>query len=100
MGALTRLMGAPDIPSRDSKGDDSGKKSREGILSRLQKQRSSNQSGTSTAANKGYGGGSAAEPSTYKRGGKVRKGGMARVHKGERVLTRKQARRYKRSKGR
>ena len=36
-----------------------------------------------------------AEPSEYKHGGMVRKTGMARVHKGERVLTRKQARRYR-----
>lgn len=31
----------------------------------------------------------------YKRGGRVRKTGLARLHKGERVLTRKQARRYR-----
>jgi len=33
----------------------------------------------------------AAQPSTFKRGGKVRKGGMALVHKGERVLTKRQS---------
>lgn len=31
---------------------------------------------------------------SYKRGGKVRKTGLARLHKGERVLTKKQTRRY------
>ena len=31
----------------------------------------------------------------YKRGGKVRKTGLAKVHKGERVLTTAQAKRYK-----
>jgi hypothetical protein len=36
-----------------------------------------------------------AEPDSYRRGGKVRKTGYAKVHKGERVLTRKQARRYR-----
>ena len=38
-------------------------------------------------------------PMQFKRGGKVRRTGMAKVHKGERVLTKKQQRRY-RSKGR
>lgn len=33
----------------------------------------------------------AAEPDDYRRGGKVRKGGMARLEKGERVLTKRQA---------
>jgi hypothetical protein len=32
---------------------------------------------------------------SYARGGRVRKTGLARLHKGERVLTRKQARRYR-----
>lgn len=31
-----------------------------------------------------------AEPSSYRRGGKVRKSGRAMVHKGERILTRAQ----------
>lgn len=30
----------------------------------------------------------------YKRGGKVKRTGMARVHRGERVLTKKQAKKY------
>jgi hypothetical protein len=34
-----------------------------------------------------------AQPGEYRRGGKVRKTGMARVEKGERVLTRKQQKR-------
>lgn len=36
-----------------------------------------------------------ADPSSYSKGGMVRRSGMAKVHKGERVLTRKQARRYR-----
>jgi len=36
------------------------------------------------------------EHPTYKRGGWVRKTGLAKVHAGERVLTRSQAKRYKR----
>ena len=37
-----------------------------------------------------------ATPSTFKRGGKVKKTGRAKVHKGERVLTKKQDRKYRR----
>jgi hypothetical protein len=33
---------------------------------------------------------------SYKRGGKVKRTGLAKVHKGERVLTAKQARKHKR----
>lgn len=36
---------------------------------------------------------------SFKRGGKVKRTGLARVHKGERVLTRAQAKRYKRRGG-
>jgi hypothetical protein len=39
-------------------------------------------------------------PPGYKRGGKVRKTGMAKVHKGERVLTAKQDRKMKKRMGR
>lgn len=35
-----------------------------------------------------------ADPPSYKRGGKVRKTGIAKVHKGERVLTKKQQKKY------
>lgn len=38
--------------------------------------------------------GNMADPSGYKKGGKVKKTGMAKVHKNERILTRKQARKY------
>jgi len=42
-----------------------------------------------------------AAPPSYKRGGKVKRSGKARVHKGERVLTKAQAKRYeKRKRGR
>ena len=38
---------------------------------------------------------------SYKRGGRVKKTGLARLHKGERVLTTRQAKRFRgRSKGR
>ncbi len=46
----------------------------------------------------GSGGAGAASPSSYRRGGKVKKGGRARVHKGEVVLTAKQARKRGRGK--
>jgi hypothetical protein len=35
----------------------------------------------------------AAQPRAFKRGGKVHKGGLAMVHKGERVLTKREAKR-------
>jgi hypothetical protein len=40
------------------------------------------------------------DPASYKRGGKVKRGGQARVHKGERILTRKQDRKYQRKRSR
>ncbi len=36
-----------------------------------------------------------ASPDSYKRGGTVKRTGMAKVHKGERVLTKRQAKRYR-----
>jgi hypothetical protein len=36
-----------------------------------------------------------ASAGAFKRGGKVRKTGLAKVHKGERVLTKKQSKSYK-----
>jgi len=43
--------------------------------------------------------GDEAAAGNYKRGGKVKRTGLAKVHKGERVLTRAQAKRYKRRGG-
>lgn len=40
-----------------------------------------------------------ASPGQYRRGGKVKKSGWAKVHKNERVLTPKQQRRMKRRRG-
>jgi hypothetical protein len=37
----------------------------------------------------------AASPSSFSKGGAVRKTGLAKVHKGERVLTKGQAKKYK-----
>ena len=36
---------------------------------------------------------------SYKKGGKVRKTGLARLHKGERVLNKSQAKRYSKKRG-
>jgi len=41
-----------------------------------------------------------AKPVSYKRGGKVKRSGKAKVHRGERVLTRKQTKEYERKRGR
>jgi hypothetical protein len=38
--------------------------------------------------------GYSSDPVSFKRGGKVKRGGRARVHKGEEVLTKKQAKRF------
>jgi hypothetical protein len=70
------------------------------------KQRAAQKRGKVAAAKEkaGAGGGAPSIPGTvtesadtdsYKRGGKVRKTGLAKVHKGERVLTKAQAKRYK-----
>lgn len=40
-----------------------------------------------------------ASPSTFKKGGLVKKTGQAKVHKGERVLTKQQNKRYAKSRG-
>lgn len=40
-----------------------------------------------------------AEPDSYKRGGIVKKTGMAKVHKGERMLTKSQNKRYSKKSG-
>lgn len=45
-------------------------------------------------------GGTAPDTDSYKRGGKVKRTGMAKVHKGERVLTTKQSRKYAGKRGR
>jgi hypothetical protein len=55
---------------------------------------------TSADIPESYGGTGKETGDTYKHGGKVRRTGKARVHKGERVLTRKQARKYDRKRGR
>ena len=48
--------------------------------------------GSITAPYEGYE--KKADPSSYKKGGVVKKSGMAKVHKGERVLTKTQAKSY------
>lgn len=40
-----------------------------------------------------------AQPNSYKKGGKVKKTGQAKVHKGERVLTTKQSRTFEKKGG-
>lgn len=43
--------------------------------------------------------GNMADPSGYKKGGTVKKSGMAKVHKGEKVLTKRQSKKYAARKG-
>lgn len=49
--------------------------------------------------NKQYPASGQAQPNSYKKGGKVKKGGMAKVHKGERVLTKKQSMKFEKKGG-
>ncbi len=56
----------------------------------------STNSGMSGSTDSGYAEGGM---DSYKRGGKVRKTGVAKVHKGEIVLTRSQAKTFSRKKG-
>jgi hypothetical protein len=74
------------------------------------KQRAAQKRGKVAAAKEkaGAGGGAPSIPGTvtesadtdsYKRGGKVKRTGLAKLHKGERVLTTAQAKRYKRRGG-
>ena len=45
-------------------------------------------------------GGSGEDADSYKRGGKVKRTGPAKLHKGERVLTKRQAKKYAKKRGR
>ena len=82
MGLLTDLAGG-GITSQIKKARDK-KKQKDGGKSQANQMDKSPVSSSDSS--------SSAEPSEYKRGGMVRKTGMALVHKGERVLTRKQQR--------
>ena len=67
----------------------------------MDKNKSKKATKNSNAATKQFdtdasGGDTDAMPASYKKGGKVRKTGKAQVHKGERVLNRKQTRKYER----
>lgn len=55
------------------------------VLQKMQQRASDMASKTAEQQNAKY-----AKPSSFKRGGKVQKTGLAKVHKGEKVLTRKQ----------
>lgn len=73
------------------------------------KQRAAQKRGKVAAAKERAGGGDtpkipgtitdSMDTDSYRRGGKVKRTGLAKVHKGERVLTRAQAKRYKRRGG-
>ena len=49
---------------------------------------------------KSYGGSGEESTGSYKHGGKVKRTGPAKLHKGERVLTKKQAKKYAKKSGR
>ena len=62
-------------------------------MSRMKSKRKTSKTSSAPATE-----GHQAEPGSFKRGGKVRKTGYAKVHKGERVLTKAQQRKRMRGK--
>lgn len=66
------------------------------VAQKLGEKKQAKKQNTSYGSNGDYGGeaDSPASPSSFKKGGKVKKTGMAKVHKGERVLTKKQQKKY------
>jgi len=79
-GVTSGLTGMPSGSSSKSSGKDWKRKQK------MSNSKAPAESGTRSSG--------ADEMGSYKRGGKVRKTGRAKVHKGERVLTAKQAKRY------
>jgi len=61
------------------------------LSSAISRHKSKTQSSSSSTGDTGTGG---SDMDSYKRGGKVRKTGAAYLHKGERVLTKRQAKRW------
>jgi hypothetical protein len=78
---------------KKNKGTPSGAKK---LMSKMSKKGGSSDSFSSMAPPSQYqgSGGDGNSAGSFKRGGRVRRTGRARVHKGERVLTAKQARKY------
>lgn len=89
MGALTRLMGAPDTKGGSGSDPDAGKNrgAISDIVSSLRKRGKSSSTSSPGTDDPGA-------PS-YHRGGKVRKTGPARLKKGETVLTKTQMRKMR-----
>lgn len=77
MGLITSLID-PDSSSNGGGG---------GLIGAIKRRSSGNSNTASTSTS--------ADPDNYKRGGLVKKTGMAKVHKGEKVLTKKQTKRYR-----
>jgi hypothetical protein len=84
-----------DEPESNPSGDVSGAASSGGIKSKVKDLLSKSSGGGSGGSGQsGPAGRYAAIPDNLKKGGKIRKSGYARVHKGERVLNKRQAKRY------
>ena len=87
MGVLSDLMGG---------GESAGAVSKVGAM--LERKKSKKKRvGTGAVSGSNYDGdtGSEVTGESFKRGGKVKRTGLAKVHAGEQVLTSKQAKRYK-----
>ena len=91
MGLLTRALtrGASGGAEGEGGGDILG-----GVMGKLMKKKKPKAGGTDET---GYS--PSGEPFSFKRGGKVRKTGLAKVHKGEVVLTKRQAKSHRKSRG-
>lgn len=84
-GALSKAL------STESSSDDGQK---EGLIQRAVKLFKKRSAGDSKTSSTDPTEGNMADPSGFRKGGKVKKTGLAKVHRGEKVLTRKQARKY------
>ena len=96
MGGFAGFMGAASGKGVSGGGKDDKDNNPINHIKKLFSKKSSGSGGGSSADEMG------AETSgvpSYKKGGKVRKTGLARLHKGERVLNKSQAKRYSRKRG-
>ena len=95
MGALTRIASGGLIDGKSSGGNDDSGSPLAKVMKKIRGASKKGSSGSSdeTGASSDY------VPRSYHRGGKVRKTGLARLKKGERVLTRGQQKRLMKKRG-
>lgn len=91
-GALQGFASTTASKKRSGDKDDGGPKG--GLLGKLRNMRDKKKLKSATHIE-----GQDYQVPEFKRGGKVRKTGLARVHKGERVLTKRQSKQYRKRGG-